>query len=149
MAKKSSDGTKVTRISASNAKVKKPAKKHTLVAETEVLETEVVEYDQSDKIQGDPTENQREKRRFFGRSKKETRAEKHELATEKQSRNPFKAFGRYLKGSWTELREVRWPTRRATWGMTGALLGFTAFFVVLVLLLDAGFQWLFNLLLGV
>lgn len=54
----------------------------------------------------------------------------------------------YFKGSWYELRQVRWPDRRATWGMTGALLAFTAFFVVIILLLDAVFAKLFNILLG-
>lgn len=63
-------------------------------------------------------------------------------------RNPFAAFWGYLKGSWYELRQVRWPDRRATWGMTGALLAFTGFFVVVILLLDAGFEKLFNIILG-
>ena len=54
----------------------------------------------------------------------------------------------YFKGAWFELRQVRWPNRRATWGMTGALLGFTAFFVVFILLVDALFEYLFKLMLG-
>lgn len=61
---------------------------------------------------------------------------------------PFRAIGSYFKGAWVELRQVRWPTRRATWGMTGAVLAFSAFFVVVVLLLDAGFKYAFELLLG-
>lgn len=143
MAKKSSSDTKITRISAGSSKnaSKTPAKK--------ASSTRVVKSDQSEKVERDPTKNVREKRRFFERSRPETAAEKHQLATEPRLKNPFKAFGRYLKGSWRELREVRWPTRRATWGMTGALLGFTAFFVAIILLLDAGFQQLFNLFLGV
>lgn len=62
--------------------------------------------------------------------------------------NPITHFGRYMKGAWYELRQVRWPDRRATWGMTGALIGFTAFFVVVILLLDAGFSELFKLIMG-
>ena len=65
----------------------------------------------------------------------------------RRTRNPFFAIWRYLKGSWYELRQVRWPDRRTTWAMTGALLLFTAFFVVVILLLDAGFQYLFNIIL--
>lgn len=61
----------------------------------------------------------------------------------------LRAIGRYFKGAWVELGQVRWPDRRATWGMTGALLAFTAFFVVVILLLDAGFKYLFKLLIGV
>ena len=60
---------------------------------------------------------------------------------------PFVAMGGYFKGAWQELREVRWPNRRATWSMTGALLGFTAFFVAFILLLDALFKYIFELIL--
>jgi preprotein translocase SecE subunit len=67
--------------------------------------------------------------------------------TEKR-RNPFRATADYFKGAWYELRQVRWPNRRATWGMTVALLGFTAFFVVFILLLDALFKYVFQLILG-
>ena len=62
--------------------------------------------------------------------------------------NPFAALGRYIKGSWYELRQVRWPDRRATWGMTGALIAFTLFFVVFILLVDAGFSELLKLIMG-
>lgn len=62
--------------------------------------------------------------------------------------NVFAAIGGYFKGAWVELRQVRWPTRRATWSLTGAVLVYSAFFVVLVLLLDAGFKYLFELILG-
>ena len=58
---------------------------------------------------------------------------------------PLYAFGRYIKGSWQELRQVRWPNRRATWGMTGAVILFTAFFVALIILLDWAFSQLFKL----
>lgn len=58
--------------------------------------------------------------------------------------NPFTAFAGYVKGSWDELRQVRWPDRRATWGMTLAVIGFTLFFSVIILLLDSLFQVLFK-----
>ena len=54
--------------------------------------------------------------------------------------------GRYLKGAWFELKQVRWPTRKATWGLTIAVLLFSAFFVVLILLLDAFFKFIFELM---
>jgi len=50
----------------------------------------------------------------------------------------------YFKGAWAELKLVRWPTRSATWAMTAAVLIFTLAFVVLILLLDAAFNWGFN-----
>jgi preprotein translocase SecE subunit len=66
----------------------------------------------------------------------------------KQIARPFKSIGGYFKGAWYELTQVRWPDRRATWGMTGALLIFTAFFIVIILLLDTAFKYLFELILG-
>ena len=54
----------------------------------------------------------------------------------------------YFKGAWYELKQVQWPNRKATWSMTAAMLAYTAFFVVLILLLDALFKYLFELMLG-
>lgn len=65
----------------------------------------------------------------------------------KSALKPLKASGSYFVGAWQELRQVHWPTRRATWGMTLAVLAYSAFFVLLVLLLDAGFKYLFDLIL--
>jgi preprotein translocase SecE subunit len=56
-------------------------------------------------------------------------------------------IGGYFKGAWLELRQVRWPNRRATWSLTGAVLAYSAFFVILVLLLDAGFKLMFDFIL--
>jgi len=65
-------------------------------------------------------------------------------------KKPFKILsliGGYFKGSWVELRQVRWPDRKATWSLTFAVLLFTIFFVVMIVLLDAGFKYLFDLIL--
>lgn len=62
----------------------------------------------------------------------------------KRSFNPFTAFVSYVRGSWAEIRQVRWPNRRATWGMTLAVILFTVFFATIILLLDAAFQYLFK-----
>jgi len=59
----------------------------------------------------------------------------------------LKPLGKYLKGALEELKLVRWPTRKMTWELTAAVLGFSAFFVVFILLLDALFKYLFNLIL--
>ena len=58
------------------------------------------------------------------------------------------AIGGYFKGAWVELRLVRWPTRSATWGLTFAVILFSAFFVVLILLLDLLFKYLFEIILS-
>jgi len=90
-------------------------------------------------------------------SKKPKKVEKAAVVTPKRAKaegtpfillRPFIAAGRYFKGAWVELRQVRWPTRGATWSLTGAVLLFTGFFVVMVLLLDAGFKFLFEQILG-
>ena len=74
---------------------------------------------------------------------------KQVVGTKKQKRtNPLTAFLGYFKGAWIELRQVRWPNRRTTWGLTLAVILFTAFFVVLIVLLDYGFQWIFDQILG-
>lgn len=65
-----------------------------------------------------------------------------------KSKHPLTRLGGYFKGSWQELRQVRWPNRRTTWSLTLAVLAFTAFFVALVVALDAGFQLLFERLIG-
>ncbi len=77
------------------------------------------------------------------------------VVTNKKSRGflskiarPFVLFGGYFKGAWAELQLVRWPNRRATWSLTGAVLLFSVFFVVLILLLDALFKYLFELILS-
>ena len=61
---------------------------------------------------------------------------------------PFVYLGRYLRDSWRELRQVRWPNRKATWKMVLAVLVYTALFVLIISLLDLFFTWLFGLILG-
>ena len=66
----------------------------------------------------------------------------------KQKKNffkPFRAIAEYFKGAWYELKQVRWPTRGATWSFTLAVLAFTVFVGVLIVLLDLLFNYLFNL----
>lgn len=73
--------------------------------------------------------------------------------TEKTSKpfiliRPFVAFGRYLHASWLEIRQVRWPSRKATWKMVAAIFVYTGLFIAIIMLLDALFTWLFGLILG-
>ena len=56
-------------------------------------------------------------------------------------------IGGYFKGSWSELRQVLWPNRKATWSLTVAVLLYTFFFVILIVILDDVFKYLFNLIL--
>ena len=61
---------------------------------------------------------------------------------------PFVYLGRYLRDSWLELRQVRWPNRKATWKMVLAVLVYTILFIAIISLLDLFFTWLFGLILG-
>lgn len=61
---------------------------------------------------------------------------------------PFVYLGRYIRDSWRELRQVRWPNRKMTWKMVLAVLVYTAIFVAFISLLDLFFSWLFNLILS-
>ena len=56
----------------------------------------------------------------------------------------LKAIGRYFKGSVQELAQVKWPTRRTTWGSTLAVILFTAALGAFILALDYGFELLFK-----
>ena len=61
---------------------------------------------------------------------------------------PFVALGHYLRDSWRELRQVRWPNRKLTWKMVLAVIVYSLLFVVIISLLDLFFSWLFNLMLA-
>ena len=74
-------------------------------------------------------------------------AENGEKSTSSR-RSPLRAIRGYFVGAWQELKQVRWPDRRSTWAMTGALIAFTVVFVVVILLIDYGFSWLFKLIIG-
>lgn len=77
---------------------------------------------------------------------KAVKAKKVRKTTEAESKNVFARMGAYFKGAWFELRQVRWPTRAATWSLTLAVILFSLFFVGLIVLLDLGFKSLFELI---
>lgn len=66
----------------------------------------------------------------------------------KSRRNPLRTITGYFRGAWQEIKQVRWPDRRSTWGMVGALIVFTAALFLVIILLDYGFAWLFKLIMG-
>jgi len=88
--------------------------------------------------------------------KQEKRAKKEQKQVKKAEKTneekpfilvrPFVYLGRYIRDAWRELRQVRWPNRKATWKMVLAVLVYTAIFVVFITLLDLFFSWLFNLI---
>ena len=86
-------------------------------------------------------------KRLLGGSRKSKNAASNKKSTNSR-RNPLRAVRGYFVGAWQELRQVRWPDRRSTWAMTGALIAFTVVFVIVILLIDYGFSWLFKLIIG-
>ena len=61
---------------------------------------------------------------------------------------PFVAIAHYIRDSWRELRQVRWPNRKSTWKMVLAVFIYTGIFIIFLMLLDTLFTYLFNLLFG-
>ena len=73
---------------------------------------------------------------------------KAKSSSKKSRHSPLGAIRKYFAGAWDELKQVRWSDRRSTWAMTGALIVFTLAFIVVILLIDYGFSWLFKLIIG-
>lgn len=60
---------------------------------------------------------------------------------------PLSRLFRYVKASWGELRQVHWPSRKATWKMTVVVIIYTLLFMVFILAVDYLMTLLFNQLL--
>ena len=125
---------KITRIKASDNSSKKEEKSEPTITRKKV----VVKDKKSEKTKRDKLKKAEKQ---IGKSK----------STEKKPFilfRPFVALFRYLHNSWLELRQVRWPNRKATWKMVLAVLVYCLIFVVIISLLDLFFGWLFKLILG-
>src|SRR5687768_14919247 len=92
--------------------------------------------DAADKKQGNV-------KKFLGK-RVEVTPKKGKLSRDVKMPKWLRAFGGYFKGSYQELRQVKWPTRKSTWGLTLAVILFTLFFVIIILALDYGFDQLFK-----
>ncbi len=61
---------------------------------------------------------------------------------------PLVYLGRYLRDSWREIRQVRWPNRKSTWKMVLAVVIYTVIFMVFISVLDLIFSQLAGLIFG-
>ena len=61
---------------------------------------------------------------------------------------PFVALGRYIRDSFAEMRQVRWPDRKSTWKMTLSVIFYVILVATFIMLVDALFTFLFNQLLS-
>ena len=87
------------------------------------------------------------------KSAKSVKPEKRDKTADKKTKKPFilirpfVALGHYLRDSWRELRQVRWPNRKMTWKMVLAVFVYTAVFIAFLVALDLLFEWVFSLIL--
>jgi preprotein translocase SecE subunit len=128
---------KVTKIKASDS----PKKEAKSDAPTITRKKVVVKDKKTEKAK-------REKKKAV--EKKLTGAEKKQKSEKKPFIlfRPFVYLGRYIRDSWRELRQVRWPNRKTTWKMVLAVIVYAALFMVIISLLDLFFSWLFELILS-
>ncbi|MBL8159584.1 preprotein translocase subunit SecE [Candidatus Saccharibacteria bacterium] len=56
----------------------------------------------------------------------------------------LRAIGAYFAGAWSELRQTKWPTRRATWSLTLAVIVFTTALMLFIVAIDYVFDLLFK-----
>ena len=87
-------------------------------------------------------------KKLLGSARRKPKSAENGEKSTSSRRSPLRAIRGYFVGAWQELKQVRWPDRRSTWAMTGALIAFTVVFVVVILLIDYGFSWLFKLIIG-
>lgn len=119
---------KITRIKASDSRENEPA-------EPTITRKKVVLKDKKQEKSNKKQEKQAEK----AAKKAKNTGKKHFILF-----RPFCAIGRYFKESWQEIRQVRWPNRKATWKLVLAVVIYAAIFIVLLLLLDLLFSAIFN-----
>lgn len=138
---------KITRIKASDSQPKDKAKKQDAEAE-EVTRKVTVKAKNS------------ENKKLAKTKKAETaKADKTKKKAEKAKKErkvpavlkplwwlltPFRALGRYIKESFAEIRQVRWPSRKETWKMTLSVILYVILISAFIMLLDLLFTKVFN-----
>ena len=106
-------------------------------------------------IKAKKSENKKARAKENAEAKKAARAEKKaERKAAKQGKKvfilfrPFVAIGRYIKESFQEVRQVRWPDRKSTWKMTLSVVLYVILVAAIIMLLDAFFTFIFSKLLS-
>ncbi|MCL2085359.1 preprotein translocase subunit SecE [Candidatus Saccharibacteria bacterium] len=68
--------------------------------------------------------------------------------TEKVSKNPFKMLLAYVKNSFREIKQSKFPNAKATRKMLFSVLVYVAIIILLIWGLDIFFSWVFRVILG-
>ena len=134
----------VTRIKAKDDGAKKKASK-----------SDDAEITRKVTIKAKNSENKKVRAKEEAEAKKAAKAERK---AEKKANNngkkafilfrPFVAIGRYIKESFQEVRQVRWPDRKSTWKMTISVILYVLLVAAIIMLLDAFFTFVFSKLLS-
>ena len=61
---------------------------------------------------------------------------------------PFVALGRYIRDSFRELRQVRWPNRKETWKLVLSVIIYVVLIAGFIMLLDVLFNFIFSQIYG-
>ena len=61
---------------------------------------------------------------------------------------PFIALGRYIRDSFRELRQVRWPNRKETWKLVLSVIVYVVLIAGFIMLLDMLFNFIFSQIYG-
>ena len=107
------------------------------------------------RVKAKNSENKKSSKEKALNAKKLAKAEKR--AAKKEARagkkpfilfRPFVAFGCYVRDSFREIRQVRWPNRKATWKLVFSVIVYVIVIAGFIMLLDLLFTYLFNLIYG-
>ena len=101
------------------------------------------------------SENKKSKKADRAAAKKLDKAEKK--ASNKDEKDikevfilfrPFVALGRYIRDSFRELRQVRWPNRKETWKLVISVIVYVILIAGFIMLLDVLFNFIFSQIYG-
>ena len=138
---------KITRIKASDSQPKDKAKRQD--AEAEEVTRKVT-------VKAKNSENKKLATKKAVEAKKVEKTKKKAEKAKKERKvpavlkplwwllTPFRALGRYIKESFAEIRQVRWPSRKETWKMTLSVILYVILISAFIMLLDLLFTKVFN-----
>ena len=138
----------ITRIKAKDDGGSKKKEAHSSDEPTEVTRKVTVKAKNS--------ENKKSKKAESEKAKKLNKAEKKAAAKkdEKPLKEcfflfiPFIALGRYIRDSFRELRQVRWPNRKETWKLVLSVIVYVIIIAGFIMLLDMLFNYIFSQIYG-
>ena len=140
----------ITRIKAKDDGGSKKKEAHSSDEPTEVTRKVTVKAKNS--------ENKKSKKASREAEKKLNKAEKKAAAKKNKDEKPLKecfflfipfiALGRYIRDSFRELRQVRWPNRKETWKLVLSVIVYVIIIAGFIMLLDMLFNYIFSQIYG-